>query len=125
MRRDADGGKGGDGLGAPRRAGLAVAGKSFESENTADIRRPAAFPADEFRNPIQPTALRQILRRRGMDRVKVGVVADVMAFERGDDILAAALFQHARLFPDDFERGSDILGGEQLAEPQRRIIVPG
>jgi hypothetical protein len=58
-----------------------------------------------------------------MNRVKVGMVADVMLLEGADDIPPSTLFQDTRFFADELERGANVAGGEHFSEALAGIIV--
>ena len=60
-RRDADVFQRGDGLGRPRRAGLAVTRQRFDAQDAPHIGRPAAFASDELSHAIQQTGVGEIL----------------------------------------------------------------
>ena len=57
--------------------------------------------------------------------MEVGVVANRVLPERGEDVASPALFEHAGLFADDFERGADVARTQQLAQAQHRVVIGG
>ena len=60
-RRDADVFQRGEGLGRPRRAGLAVTRQRFDAQDAPHVGRPAAFASDELSHAIQQTGVGEIL----------------------------------------------------------------
>src|SRR5207237_3818023 len=112
-----------DGLGTPGRPWLAVTDQRRKTEDAAHIRSAAAFASDKFGDSIQKTGVGEILGRGRVNGMKIGVIADVMLLEGSDDIGAAAPLQRPGFFANDFERGSNSLGGEQLGKAFGGIVT--
>src|ERR1700740_2030532 len=55
--------------------------------------------------------------------VRVGVIADGMFLERGDDVGAMAALQRARFFANDLERCLNALFGEESGQPFGDVIA--
>ena len=70
-RRDADFRQCCNRLRAPRRAGLTVAGERLYTKNAPHICCAAALAPGKFGDAVEQPAVRKILRRRGVDGVKV------------------------------------------------------
>ena len=60
-----------------------------------------------------------------MDRVKIGMIADGMALECGDDVGASALFEDSGLLSDHLEGGADAAVTQQSGQSKAGIIVGG
>src|SRR5208283_2569898 len=58
-----------------------------------------------------------------MHRMEVGMVTDSVLLERGNDIVAPAPLQHARLFPNHFERRANPTGSEHFGQALARIVI--
>ena len=54
--------------------------------------------------------------------MEIGVKADVVLPERGNDIVPAASFQSARLLADDLECGPNVSLGEQVRHALGRVV---
>ena len=117
--------EGDDGLAGPGGAGLTVAGEFFDAEDAADVVGAALFAADELGDAVEEAGFGQILGGGGVDGVEVGVVADVVLLEGGDDVGALALLEDAGFFTDHFEGGGDIAFREKLGDAEGSIIVGG
>jgi len=55
--------------------------------------------------------------------MKVGVVADVVFFKRGNDIAATAPFEYSGLFTDQLERRANAAVREHFGQTLRRVVV--
>src|SRR2546429_7239480 len=64
-----------------------------------------------------------MLRRRRMLAMRVGVVADGMFLECGDDVGAMAALERAGLLADDLECRLNALLGEERRQPFGRVIA--
>ena len=109
----------------PRRARLAVAAQPGHAEDAPHVARARALPPGELGDTVEPPAAREVLRRRRVHGMEVGVVADVVPAERRDHVRPPALLEDARLLPHDLERGPDPPRGEDLRHALRRVVAGG
>ena len=58
-----------------------------------------------------------------MHRVKIRMKADVVAFERGDDILPPPPFEHPGFLTYHLECGTDVALGEHLGQALASIVI--
>jgi hypothetical protein len=72
-------------------------------------------PPVAFFHSFVPLQVAQELGDGGMDRVKVGVISDVMFLQCGADISSPPGAQHPHLFPNDFEGSDCAQSGEHSA----------
>src|SRR5439155_13202445 len=103
VRRDTDIAQAGDGLRAPRRTWLAIAGESVHAQDAAHVGCAAAFATGKLLDSIEQLAVGQILGGSGVNRVVICVVADIVFLQRGDYVPAPTLFEDARFFADKLE----------------------
>src|SRR5579885_3473757 len=91
-------------LRSPGGTRLAIAAR-FTAEDALEIEGAGAFAALELIGALQISEAAQILRRRRVQAMEVGVISDGMPGEGMNDIGAAARAEDARLLADHFECG--------------------
>src|SRR5258708_4499473 len=91
------------GLRSPRGTGLTVTARRL-TEDPFQIVEAGLLAAVELGDAVIPAQFVQVLRRRGLSAVIIGVVADLVFLERVDHVRALALLQGARLLADHLER---------------------
>lgn len=92
-------------------------------KNPGHIPRALLLAPDEFLHTVVPSHRVQIRGRRRRHAVEVGVIADVMTPQRGDDVAAASLLECARLLAGDLEGPADASFGQDARNAQRRSVA--
>ena len=60
-----------------------------------------------------------------MNRVIVGVIANIMFFQSLNHIAPPALFEHSGFLTDELESGRDAPGGQHFRQPFRGVVIGG
>ncbi len=111
-----------DGLTSPGRSGLTVAGEAFSAKDPPHVRRALPFATHKLAHAVQQSAVGQVFGRRGVDRMEVAVVADIVLAQRGNHIGSSTPLQYASLFAHDLERGANLPLREQFRQPLGGVI---
>ena len=101
-------------LRCPRATGLAE-GRSW-ADNALQIAIALAFTAAEFCDAVFPAHDIEIFGEHWVSAVIVSMVAYVVALQQANYIVAVPLFEHARLFADQFPRGLHAVCFEDFQE---------
>src|SRR5689334_5772699 len=115
-------GKRRESLRGPRTARLSVTARLL-LEDALHVVKAGTLAPRKFGRSGFPIQKRLILGGRWMLAVGVGVIADGVFLECGDDVGAMAALESARFFADDLERCLNVLFGEESGQPFGDVIA--
>src|SRR5439155_22851313 len=106
----------------PRAARLAVTAGG-DAEDALDVVVTGSFAAVELGHAFVPAQVGEVHGRAGLHAVIIGVVADLVFLQGGDDVGPVAPLQRARLFADDLEGGAHAFAGQEVGDVQRGVVT--